>query len=487
MFSGDLVEARRHLEAALRTYDRERDSEVKERFALDTGVAARVYLALASWLAGDLRRASQLIEEAMGLGGDLGHLPDVIHALWYKVYIQCLRNDPESVAVDAENLLRTSQQHGVELFVMLADVALGWARGRLGDARSGANELRRSLAEYTSKGNRLFVPPVLALLAELESAAGDVERAQSAIDEGLTMAQEGGQHYADSFLHRFHGDLLLKLNPDDPEPAAAAYKTAVEVSEHQGARTYRLLASLSLAKLYQSTGRPAEAHAVLAPALEGFSPTPEMPEIAEAQALLTALAATDEVKADAARRHQLTQLHVSYGNALIAARGFARRKQRKPSQEPANRRPRDEDAPGRLAADYGLWVGSYVRFELPSMKTHATAFLRDVASRPDSPEAGVAHRAAGVTCWFAGEYAEARDHFERALALFQPGRDDDLAFRFGQDAGVAAMLLPGDRVMAAGETSGARFPWLKTRTSGSRASRMSRRTPMRNTTRRGSN
>jgi hypothetical protein len=47
-----------------------------------------------------------------------------------------------------------------------------------------------------------------------------------------------------------------------------------------------LLASLLLARLYQSTGRPAEAHAVLAPALEGFAPTPEMPEIAEAQALL---------------------------------------------------------------------------------------------------------------------------------------------------------------------------------------------------------
>ena len=60
-------------------------------------------------------------------------------------------------------------------------------------------------------------------------------------------------------------------------------------------------------------------------------------------------------------------------------------------------------------------------------------------ARPDSPEAGVAHRVAGVTCWFAGEYREARDHLERALALFQPGRDDDLAFRFGQDPGVAAM------------------------------------------------
>ena len=58
----------------------------------------------------------------------------------------------------------------------------------------------------------------------------------------------------------------------------------------KGARSFVLRAALSLAKLYQSTGRPADAHAVLAPALEGFSPTPEMPEIAEAQALLAALA-----------------------------------------------------------------------------------------------------------------------------------------------------------------------------------------------------
>jgi hypothetical protein len=39
-----------------------------------------------------------------------------------------------------------------------------------------------------------------------------------------------------------------------------------------------------------TTDRLAEADAVLAAALEGFSPTPEMPEIAEAQALVERLA-----------------------------------------------------------------------------------------------------------------------------------------------------------------------------------------------------
>ena len=99
------------------------------------------------------------------------------------------------------------------------------------------------------------------------------------------------------FLHLLRGELLLKRDPSNPAPAEEAFQTALAIAKQQGARSWGLRAALSLAKLYQSTGRPVEAHAVLAPALEGFSPTPEMPEIAEAQALLAALAETEEVKA----------------------------------------------------------------------------------------------------------------------------------------------------------------------------------------------
>ena len=82
------------------------------------------------------------------------------------------------------------------------------------------------------------------------------------------------------------------MNRDASNPALAedAYRTALAVAQEQGARTYELLAALALAKLYQSTGRPVEAHAVLAPAVEGFAPTPEMPEITEARALIKRLA-----------------------------------------------------------------------------------------------------------------------------------------------------------------------------------------------------
>ena len=81
---------------------------------------------------------------------------------------------------------------------------------------------------------------------------------------------------------------------------------------------------MSLAKLYQSTSRPADAHAILAPALAGFSPTPEMPEIAEAEALLAALAESEESQGRGSAAAAMTHLRVAYGNALIATRGHGR-------------------------------------------------------------------------------------------------------------------------------------------------------------------
>jgi hypothetical protein len=76
------------------------------------------------------------------------------------------------------------------------------------------------------------------------------------------------------------------------DPAEGAFLTAITIAQSQKARSFELRAALALAKLYRATGREADAHAVLGPALEGFAPTPEFPEIAEALEMLTTLEAS---------------------------------------------------------------------------------------------------------------------------------------------------------------------------------------------------
>jgi hypothetical protein len=159
-------------------------------------------------------------------------------------------------------------------------------------------------------------------------------------------------------LHRVRGGILLQRDPANPAPAEDALLTAMAVAKQQATRSFELRAALALAKLYRATARPADAHAVLAPALEGFPPTPEMPEIAEAEALLTALVETDEVKAETAQRQRLTQLQVTYGNALIAARGFSAPETAEAFAKARALSASEKDTPERLAADFGLWAAS---------------------------------------------------------------------------------------------------------------------------------
>jgi predicted ATPase len=424
----------------VRTYDPERDRDAEFRFGVDTAAAATGFLALAGWALGDVERARAVSGDALARADETAHAPTRAVVYGHISLYQMLRGDPEAVSRTAKIAVDLGREHGMALYLAWGEVLSHWAHARLGDRESGMNGLQEALAAYLGQGNKLYASLFQGLLAELEAERDDADGALRRIDEALALASETGERWTDAQLHRIRGAILLKRNPSNLAPAEEAFQTAIGIAQAQKVRSFELRAALSLAKLYQSAARPADAYATLAPALEGFSPTSEMPEIAEAQAVLAALAETEEVKAHATQRQRRLHLQTAYGNALIAARGHGA-----PETTEAFARARDwaagdKDGPERLAADYGLWVGSLLRGELSPMRTHAKTLLSDVEARPNSPEAGVAHRTAGITHWFAGEYVGAREHLERALALFQPGRDDDLAFRFAQDAGVAAML-----------------------------------------------
>jgi predicted ATPase len=133
-----------------------------------------------------------------------------------------------------------------------------------------------------------LVPFYQGLLAEIE-AQGDAEGALTRIEEAVAVAGETAEHWSDAFLHRLRGEILLERDPANTAPAEDAFRTAIAIAQQQKARSFELRAALDLARLYNSTSRPADAPALLASALKGFSPTPEFPEIAEAQTLLTAL------------------------------------------------------------------------------------------------------------------------------------------------------------------------------------------------------
>ena len=290
MMQGELADARAHFERALRDFAPARDGETRFKFGWDNGIMAALQLAWSVWFLGEVERAQRLSDQTIRDAIGSGHLATLVHARLMETLFFGYRHDADATLRAAETLVRLGREHRMDLHAAVGEVCATWAHGQLTDPECGSRSTRNTLGTYVAQGNRLFVPYFLGLRAELEAETGSADVALTLIEEGLATSQETGERISDSFLYRLRGEILLIRDPANLAPAEQAFQTAVAIARHQGARSYELLGALALAKLYQSTRRPAEACAVLAPALKGFSPTPEMPEIAEAMALMDCLA-----------------------------------------------------------------------------------------------------------------------------------------------------------------------------------------------------
>jgi adenylate cyclase len=299
LFQGDFIVARTYFAEALRIYNSERDRDAKSPFA---GTLAAGYLAQTCWVLGDVERARSLSDEALARADETAHAPTRAIVFYVISRYHMVRGDPQAARRTGTIPVDLGREHGMALALAFGEVHSNWARAWLGDRENGLTALREALTAYLGQGNKLSVPLFRGRLAELESEGNDTTGPLRRIDEALALANETGEHWTDALLHRIRGAILLKRDPANTAASGEAFLVAIAIAREQGSPSFGLQAAFALAKLYQSTARLAAARAVLVPALEGFAPTPEMPEIAEAQALLAELAETNEVKAHEAQR-----------------------------------------------------------------------------------------------------------------------------------------------------------------------------------------
>ncbi len=201
-----------------------------------------------------------------------------------------MRGDRSGARTSVSELARVVREHDLPLFRAFGEFLIGWATVDGGALAEGLEDMRRGAESLRQQNALVFDGIIKITLAEAEAGAGDPDRAIAILDEALATVNRTGYRAFEADLNRVRGEMLLKRDPANPAPAEEAFLTAVAVAKRQGTRSFELRAALSLAKLYQSNARTADAHAVLGPALDGLAPTPEMPVIAEAEALLAALA-----------------------------------------------------------------------------------------------------------------------------------------------------------------------------------------------------
>ena len=141
----------------------------------------------------------------------------------------------------------------------------GWAEGQRGSFDAGLEDMRRGVNLAREQNALVFDGLFKIALAVAEARACDPGRGIAILDEALATHDRMGCRAFEAEQHRARGEILLKRDAANLESAEEAFLTAIAIAKRQATRSFELRAALSLAKLYQSTDRPVDAHAVLAP------------------------------------------------------------------------------------------------------------------------------------------------------------------------------------------------------------------------------
>jgi predicted ATPase len=243
------------------------------------------WLAVVLWPLGEVERATRLLEDMLSRARETGHIPSIAWAHAYMCRFAGISREPEQAGPHAARLLGLAGEHGLPMRLADSSFYSGWARWCAGDPE-GETKMREGLALWKEMEYRLSAPLTGTLLAEREAEAGRIEVGLATLDAQLAEIERTGERWFDVEVHRARGELLLKLQRPDVAAAESAFLRAIEIARGQRTRTFELRAALSLARLYQTTGRVQTANELLVPALAGFTAELEIPEVQQAQRLL---------------------------------------------------------------------------------------------------------------------------------------------------------------------------------------------------------
>jgi predicted ATPase len=287
-YFGDFAGAHDRYQRTVELYDHARHGDFANRFGQDPRAAPEIIEAVALWVLARIDEALPLADRALADAESAAHAPTMAITLVYVAVLGLLRRNSEAVATSSQALADIVSRY--DLAALCAGYAAffqGWAKTSDDAEASRLAEMQRGLTICREQGRNWLLPSFEAALAGAEAGTGEIDAGLKRLDDALAEVGRTEQRWYEAEMHCIRGEILLKRDPADAAAAERSLQTAIAIAQSQKARSFELRAALSLAKLYRAANRYADAHGVLAPAVEGFPPTRQFPELTEAQALLS--------------------------------------------------------------------------------------------------------------------------------------------------------------------------------------------------------
>src|SRR6266545_7570731 len=153
---------------------------------------------------------------------------------------------------------------------------------------------------------RLSRSPYLTYQAEGYAKLGQVDVGLSVLAQALEFVDKHDERFYETELYRIRGELTLQkfqvpgskfqaadprsLTPDPQAEAEECFLKAIAIAQKQQAKSLELRATMSLARLWQSQGKTAEARQILTDIYSWFTEGFDTKDLQETKALLEKLA-----------------------------------------------------------------------------------------------------------------------------------------------------------------------------------------------------
>jgi DNA-binding SARP family transcriptional activator len=246
---GGIIEARRHLDAAIEMCDAGFDAPLIGLVIEEPAVFSRAFSAINMWLRGDDVAAEEHARRAIEIGTRDGpQFYSATIAFWSASTVSMLRRDARTTIERSDVGTHQCLTYGYAPALHVFGVTHGWAVAALGDPKRGAHEVRHHADAFCAIGALYLRPLYLAVHAEVCLMDDDAAEANRSIDEGFSVAADTGEAWFEAELHRLRGEAYALSDPRDPQ-AVASMRRAVEVATAQGSENLRLRAESSLARL----------------------------------------------------------------------------------------------------------------------------------------------------------------------------------------------------------------------------------------------
>ena len=272
-YRGDQTEARRHIEKMLSEYVEPVRRPPATRFRLDQKVVARVALARVLWIQGfsdqAWRMARDTVEDARALNQPVTLCFALAEA---GCPIAMLVGDYASGDQYISELLEMSHRHALPIWQSWGHRFRGGLLIRQGAVPAGVALLRDSLDRLPEASFQPRFTWFLGRLAIGFARLGQVAAAMQAIEEALARSERNEDGWCRAELLRVKGDLLLQDNAG-PDAAEDYYRQSLACARAQGALSWELRTSISLARLRPHRDGPefAALQAVYDRFTEGFA------------------------------------------------------------------------------------------------------------------------------------------------------------------------------------------------------------------------